>query len=51
MEEGTVLNEQNLRVVRPSNGLHPRYYKELLGKKVTRNLTKGTPVDWSMIKE
>jgi len=49
VEEGTVLNEQNLRVVRPSNGLHPRYYNELLGKKVTKNVTKGTPFDWSMV--
>ena len=49
VEEGTVLDEKNLRVVRPSNGLHPRYYKELLGKKVTRKLTKGTPFEWNMI--
>jgi len=49
MAAGTVLNETNLRVVRPSNGLHPRYYKELLGKKITKDVTKGTPFDWSMV--
>lgn len=51
VEEGTILDEKNLRVVRPSNGLHPRYYKQLLGKKVTKDIKKGTPFDWSMVDE
>lgn len=49
VEAGTVLDETNLRVVRPSDGLHPRYYNQLLGKKVTKNIAKGTPFDWSMV--
>lgn len=51
VEAGTVLDEKNLRVVRPSNGLHPRYYNQLLGQKVTRDIKKGTPFDWSMVNE
>ncbi len=46
---GEILTEQNLRVVRPSDGLHPRYYNELLGKPVTRDIRKGTPFEWSMV--
>ena len=49
VQAGETLNESNLRVVRPSNGLHPRYYNELLGKTVTKAVTKGTPFDWTMV--
>jgi pseudaminic acid synthase len=36
-------------VVRPGKGLHPRFYQQLLGKPVIRDVRKGTPVDWSII--
>ncbi len=43
IEEGGVLSPSNLRVIRPGDGLHPRHYEELLGKKVNKQLSKGTP--------
>lgn len=49
VEPGDILNESNLRVVRPSNGLHPRYYNDLLGKKVCHKIKKGTPFEWTML--
>lgn len=41
MKAGDVITEQNVRSVRPGYGLHPRYLPELIGQKVTENLTKG----------
>jgi pseudaminic acid synthase len=41
--KGEVFNEENIRVVRPGNGLHPRYYLSLIGKKSSTELKKGTP--------
>lgn len=41
MKAGDIITEQNVRSVRPSYGLHPKYLPELLGKKVNRNLEKG----------
>ncbi|MBR1391528.1 MAG: pseudaminic acid synthase [Lachnospiraceae bacterium] len=49
MRAGDILNETNLRSVRPGNGLHTKYYEELLGKKIRENAKKGTPVSWNMI--
>lgn len=49
MQRGDKLSLKNLRVVRPGKGLHPRFYDVLLGRTVTRDVRKGTPVDWSMI--
>lgn len=39
--EGEILTEKNIRSIRPGFGLHPRYYKEVLGKKAIRNIEKG----------
>ena len=39
----------NLRVVRPGKGLHPRFYQQLLGKRVVRDVRKGTPVGWELL--
>jgi pseudaminic acid synthase len=49
MRVGETFNKDNLRVVRPGKGLHPRYYELLLGKRVARDVTKGTPVDWGLV--
>lgn len=42
IETGEVITEQNIRSVRPGFGLHPKYLKEIVGKKVNQNLEKGT---------
>ncbi|MFA6169579.1 MAG: pseudaminic acid synthase [Candidatus Margulisiibacteriota bacterium] len=49
MKKGERFNKLNLRVIRPGFGLPPKYYDGLFGKKVKRDLKKGTPVDWEMI--
>ncbi len=42
--KGEVFTPENVRVVRPSDGLHPRYYEAVLGKKATRDLKFGSPL-------
>lgn len=41
IKAGEVITEKNVRSIRPGYGLHPKYYKEILGKKVNRDLEKG----------
>ena len=41
---GEIVTEDNVRSIRPGFGLHPKYLKEILGKKVNRDLKKGTPL-------
>ena len=43
IEEGGVLSANNLRVIRPGDGLHPRHYEGLIGKKVNTAISRGTP--------
>lgn len=49
MEEGDLLTHENIRCVRPGLGLPPKYYEMLIGKRVNRNIKKGTPMSWDLI--
>ena len=42
MKAGDVITEDNVRSVRPGYGLHPKHLPEILGKKINRDLEKGT---------
>ncbi|MDL0089243.1 pseudaminic acid synthase [Campylobacter gastrosuis] len=44
MKKGEIFTPENLRSVRPSNGLHPRHYDEILGKRAKRDLAFATPL-------
>ena len=46
---GEVLTPENLRIVRPGMGLPPKYYDVLLGRRVNRNVKKGTAVKWDIV--
>ncbi len=47
---GETLNKNNIKSVRPSLGMHPKYYSEVLGKKVVKNLIKGTRLSFKDLK-
>lgn len=49
MRAGDVFTGENLRSIRPGFGLPPKYYDFLLGKKVKRDVKKGTPVSWDIL--
>jgi pseudaminic acid synthase len=49
MKAGETFTAKNLRVVRPANGLHPRFYEQLLGRRVSRDAEMGTPVSWDLL--
>ncbi|WP_296804215.1 pseudaminic acid synthase [uncultured Methanobrevibacter sp.] len=50
MKKDDVISEDNVRSIRPGFGLHPKYLKELLGKKVNKDLKKGTPFELNFVK-
>jgi N-acetylneuraminate synthase len=50
MKAGDVLTPGNMRCIRPGMGLPPKYYDVLLGHKVNRDLKKGSPVSWKIVK-
>ena len=42
--EGEAFTEENIRVIRPGDGMHPKYYEGLLGKVANKNYFKGEPL-------
>jgi len=44
IKKGQVFSEKNIKSLRPAYGLPPRYYKEVLGKKASCAIKKGTPI-------
>lgn len=41
IQKGETLSEENIRSVRPGHGLHPKYFKESLGKRAKTHLSFG----------
>jgi pseudaminic acid synthase len=49
IEVGEKFTSENIRVVRPGNGLSPKYYENVLGKASRTSLKAGTPLTWEML--
>lgn len=49
VKKGEVFTEENIRSIRPGFGIHPRYYKDILGKRANCDIKKGTPMAWNLI--
>ena len=41
---GEEITEMNVRSIRPGAGLHPKYFKSVIGKTVNKDMDKGTPL-------
>ncbi len=46
---GETLTKENVRVIRPADGMHPRHYEEVLGKSAARDIGKGTPMCFDLV--
>ena len=49
MKAGEVFTKENIRVIRPGDGIAPKYFLGTLGKKAKSDLKRGTPLDQSHI--
>ena len=50
LQTGDILSEQNIKSIRPGYGIAPKYLKDIIGKKVTKNIKKGTAFNWKLIR-
>ena len=44
IEKGELFSKKNIAVIRPGNGIHPRHFKELIGKKSLKKIKYGSPI-------
>jgi len=43
--EGEILTRENIRIIRPGDGLEPKYYEMLIGIKAKSDIKRGTPLN------
>lgn len=48
---GEELTSENIRSIRPAQGLKPKYYREIIGKKAVRDIVRGEPVSMELIQQ
>jgi pseudaminic acid synthase len=46
---GELLTAENLKIIRPAFGLKPKYWEVVIGRKASKDLKAGTPLNWSDI--
>ena len=49
IEAGEAFTTENLRVIRPADGLEPKYYDLIVGKKASKAIKAGTPLSWDIM--
>lgn len=48
LKAGDVLTTDNVRAIRPGLGLSPKELERVLGRRVTRDVVRGTPLTWEV---
>lgn len=49
IKSGEVITPNNVKSIRPANGIEPKFINDIIGKKVLKNVEMGTPVSWELI--
>lgn len=49
MIQGELFTEENVRSIRPGDGLKPKYIHSVIGNKAASDIPRGTPVSWNII--
>lgn len=47
---GDFITDENVRSIRPGYGMHPKFFHKILGKRVNRDLTKGTRLSIDLLR-
>jgi len=49
VKRGERFSAANVRSIRPANGLHPRHLDEVMGRRATCDIPRGTPLRWDLV--
>lgn len=51
MPEGAAVTQDDIRRIRPGAGLPPKYFEQLIGKRLKKAVSRGTPTSWDLFHE
>ena len=46
---GQIIEENDVRIIRPGYGIEPKYLEKIIGKKIRQDVDKYSPVSWESI--
>lgn len=49
--KGEVFTDKNVRSIRPGDGLAPKYFGDVIGRRAAKDIQYGTPLDWDLIEK
>jgi len=49
LKKGDLFTSENVRSIRPADGLHPRHLSEVIGRHAAVDIERGTPVTWQLV--
>ncbi len=49
IKQGDMFTEENIRSIRPGSGIRPWHLDEILGKKASKDICRGTALKWEFI--
>ncbi len=49
VKKGDILNEKNIRAIRPGYGIAPKHLKDIIGRTAGRKIKRGTPMAWDLL--
>jgi pseudaminic acid synthase len=50
VKQGDLFTAENVRSIRPGQGLHTRHLAEVLGRHAACDIERGTPLSWELVK-
>jgi N-acetylneuraminate synthase len=51
VKKGDLFTPENVRSIRPADGLHPRHLANVIGRRAANDIERGTPVTWELVSE
>jgi len=48
IKKGDIITEDNVRSIRPGFGMHPKFTKEIMGRKSSLDIERGERLDWNL---
>jgi N-acetylneuraminate synthase len=48
LKAGAQLTNEDIKSIRPGLGISPKYYEEIIGKKILKDVSRGQPVSWDV---
>lgn len=49
VKKGEKFSSDNVKIIRPGDGLAPKFYDLILGNHASEDISKGTPISWNLL--